>query len=269
MPEVKAGTSDLTAYFKLVDPTTGVPEIGLVISDLTMSHVRNRAGDVSSVAVALVNASDVHTDWRMFEVDGVQSPGLYRADYPDAAGAGGVNKVVLGVRGAAIDPAFQQWIIKDVDISDLVADHDKTQSDILLVSNKIDSDFLSLEVALDSDFLAIETKLDSDMVILLADHDKTQSGIAVLQLALESADVVAGSGANEVTIVTRSGGSPISNVEVWITRTNVSTDVLRTPKHSDDNGEVVFHLDAGTYYAWRTKAGISWNNPAEIVVEDV
>jgi len=46
-------------------------------------------------------------------VDGTNAPGIYRADFPDAAFATGVDKVQLIIKGAAIDTAIIECELVD------------------------------------------------------------------------------------------------------------------------------------------------------------
>lgn len=103
---VPAGATDVITYFKLVDPSTGVPETGLTITDLDLTYTRDQAAAVKNDALAHGAVDDAHTDLECFEVDGTNCPGQYRVDWPDAAFAAGVDKVQLCVNGAAIDPAY-------------------------------------------------------------------------------------------------------------------------------------------------------------------
>lgn len=102
---VAPGSTDVTTYFKLVDPATGVPETGVTISTLDATYVRDRAAAVKADLTALDAADSAHSDNKGIEVDGTNAPGLYRIDWPDAAFASGVSRVQLVVNGAAIDPA--------------------------------------------------------------------------------------------------------------------------------------------------------------------
>jgi hypothetical protein len=207
MPEVKALSTDFTTYFMLVDPTSGDEELNLVISDLVMFYTRNQAGNVSAAAVQLNNASDAHSDWEMFEVHSDNAPGLYRADYPDAALSNGVDKVVFGVRGAAIATATQLWTINnyslsdvlselsdvlsdylvniDQDLSDIKSDLTKTALSDLATATAV-SDVKSELVILSDAISTLDAAVDSDSALYLADHDKTQSDIADLSGKVDS-----------------------------------------------------------------------------------
>ena len=106
--KVKKASTDITTYFKLVDPSTGDEETGLTITDLDMSYIRYRAEAVKADATTLTAADDAHSDNKMFEVDSTNCPGIYRADWPDAAFASGVDKVQLIIKGSAIDTAVME-----------------------------------------------------------------------------------------------------------------------------------------------------------------
>jgi len=113
------GSTDVTTYFKLVDPTTGVPVTGATVTGLDMTYVRDRAAAVKNDVTALGGVDAAHGDNKMIEVDGTNCPGLYRADWPDAAFATGVDAVQLCINGAAIDPAYIE-----VELVDNIAEAD-------------------------------------------------------------------------------------------------------------------------------------------------
>ena len=130
---IRKGMSDITTYFKLVDPSTGVPETGLVVSDLDLTYVRDRGTAVKADMLELAAANSTHSDIKGYEVDGTNCPGLLRVDWPDAAFADGANRVQLCINGANIDPAYIEVELVDVDfgnatdmglatLSDLIAD---------------------------------------------------------------------------------------------------------------------------------------------------
>lgn len=109
----KKGSTDVTTYFKLIGPTTGVPVTGLTVTDLDMSYVRDRAATVKADATELGGVDAAHGDNKMIEVDSTNCPGLYRADWPDAPFADGVDRVQLCISGAAIDPAYIEVELED------------------------------------------------------------------------------------------------------------------------------------------------------------
>jgi len=111
---VRPNATDVTTYFKLVDPATGDEEVDLVITDLDISYVRDLAVAVKADLTALAGATDAdravaaHADNKGTQIDSTNTPGLYRIDWPDAAFATGVAKVQLVVAGAAIDTAMME-----------------------------------------------------------------------------------------------------------------------------------------------------------------
>ncbi len=78
-------------------------------------------------------------------------------------------------------------------------------------------------------------------------------------------DTGSGGGAIEFTYGVLSGVTPIENAKVIVT-----TDIAGTNQtavgYTNAAGNVVFHLDAGTYYFWTSKAGYSFTNPDTEIV---
>ena len=118
---VHAGDTDVIQYFKLVDSLDGTPKTGLTITDLDMSYVRDQAVAIKADATAHNAPTDAHADNKMIEVDIINTPGLYRADFPDAAFAANSDKVQLCINGADIDPAYQEIELTLFDPQDIVA----------------------------------------------------------------------------------------------------------------------------------------------------
>lgn len=101
----------------LVDPTTGAPETGLTVTALDLQYIRNLTAAAAKVD-ATAGSTTAHSDNTIVEVDGTSSPGLYKVDWPDAAFATGVDKVLLVVSGAAIAPAVEEIQLVDIDVED-------------------------------------------------------------------------------------------------------------------------------------------------------
>jgi hypothetical protein len=106
MPLIAPNSTDVSLFFKLVDPASGVPETGLVIANLSACYVRDGADhSVSTALTALATVTTAHTDNYAIQIDTTACPGLTRVDFPDAAFLSGVGRVQCIVTGAAIDPA--------------------------------------------------------------------------------------------------------------------------------------------------------------------
>lgn len=99
-------STDVTTYFKLVDPAAGTPETALVITDLDATYLRDRSAAVKADLTVLAAVDSAHGDNKAIEVSATVAPGVYRVDWPDAAFASGAARVQLLVTGAAIDPAI-------------------------------------------------------------------------------------------------------------------------------------------------------------------
>lgn len=76
-----------------------------------------------------------------------------------------------------------------------------------------------------------------------------------------------GSGAITFTYTTyeANGTTPLADVTVWVTTDSGGSNVVASGT-SDANGEVVFYLDAGTYYFWNQKSGWNFSNPDTEIV---
>lgn len=76
-----------------------------------------------------------------------------------------------------------------------------------------------------------------------------------------------GPGADNVTItVNDANGNPVAGCSVWITSDLAGTVVIAGTLQTAADGNVLFHLTAGTaYYLWRVKAGMSFSNPAYFI----
>ena len=118
MNAIKKGSTDVSRYVLLRDSSDGSPETGYTITDLDLQYVRNRSTAAAKVdATALAAADSAHADNKAIEV-GSQGAGLYRIDWPDAAFAAGVDKVVLIVTGSGILPAVEEIQLVDFDPED-------------------------------------------------------------------------------------------------------------------------------------------------------
>ena len=173
MPEIKKSTVDVTRYIKLVDPATGVPVTGLTMADLDVQYTRNRTAPVAKVdVVALATTATAHTDNRMIEVDATSSPGLHRVDWPDAAFASGVDKVILVVSGAAIDTAIEEITLVDNVAGELADD--------AITASKYDETTAFPIKSTDTGNTALaRTGADSDTLETLSDQVDLQATLAI------------------------------------------------------------------------------------------
>lgn len=63
------------------------------------------------------------------------------------------------------------------------------------------------------------------------------------------------------TITDTDSSLPIPDVEVWITNDIGGEFIVAGPQRSKPDGSTLWHLDPGSYYIWRQKAGYNFNNP--------
>lgn len=111
MSEIKAGATDQSIEFVLLDATTAAPVTGLTIANLDASYARTRSAAVKNDLTALSAVTDAHADNQAIEVHSTFQPGVYRVDFPDAAFASGAAAVTLCITGAAIKPAHRSFAL--------------------------------------------------------------------------------------------------------------------------------------------------------------
>ena len=96
---VTGGAADVTTYFMLRTAADGTATVGAAIANIDLQYIRT--GDSPSAkadAVELGAINGAHEANKAKEVDGVDAPGLYRVDWPDAAFVAGVPQVILSVK---------------------------------------------------------------------------------------------------------------------------------------------------------------------------
>ena len=78
---------------------------------------------------------------------------------------------------------------------------------------------------------------------------------------------LAGAGADSVTLTIKDEtGLPIADADVWISTDAAGLNVVAGTVQTNDVGKYTFQLDAGlTYYCWRQKAGMNFENPKVFV----
>ena len=120
---------------------------------------------------------------------------------------------------------------------------------------------------------AIRTEIDSNstqLAAVVADTNELQTDWANggrLDLILDTAAAgTGGSGATQVTLTIDDGSTAVADVDVRIRSTNDVDAVPVASGRTDNAGQVVFLLDAGTYYRWAEKSGIDFTNPQTITV---
>jgi len=75
-----------------------------------------------------------------------------------------------------------------------------------------------------------------------------------------------GGGAIAFAVTINVDGQPADGVEVWISTDLDGANVIAGTLTTDAFGAANFMLDAGTYQLWKQKAGVTFENPEEIVV---
>jgi hypothetical protein len=80
-------------------------------------------------------------------------------------------------------------------------------------------------------------------------------------------NAIKGPGDRSWSITVRTtAGVPISGVECWVATDAPGNNVLTDIQRTNANGVVEFLLDPGTYYLFRRKTGVTFNNPQSFTV---
>ena len=120
MDFVKAGSADISVYFRLRDSTTGLAKTGLVYNSAgaVARYTRNR-GTATTITLATLAAADsAHADGGFKEVDGTNAKGLYRLDLPDAAVAAGSRHVMVSIEFDAMIEETKEVVLTGGDLTD-------------------------------------------------------------------------------------------------------------------------------------------------------
>jgi len=60
----------------------------------------------------------------------------------------------------------------------------------------------------------------------------------------------------------------LPNVACWISTDADGGDIVAGTLYTDASGQVVFYLDAGTYYLWQQRSGFTFTNPTQFILGD-
>lgn len=75
------------------------------------------------------------------------------------------------------------------------------------------------------------------------------------------------SGSESVEVnIRNTTGNPIPNAKTWVSSDSDGKTIVAGPQDTDENGNVTFLLDVGTYYVFCEKANITFTNPSTLVV---
>lgn len=189
-------TQNVSTRARIFDATTGLPATGIThaTAGLGLYYQRDGAAQVSFAPASLAAANSAHTDGGFFEL----GDGWYRVDLPDAAIAGSVPSVAVGVTLAGhvafaptmlIEPpasvSLGSWAIGQVliggDVGVLINQHDSsidTQLAALAASLAALNDLSAADVRAALGLAA--ANLDTQLAGNLGEHATTQAAIGAL-----------------------------------------------------------------------------------------
>jgi len=100
---ITKGATSQSLYLYILDSasTVGAGKTGLTITNMNAFYVRSQQTPIIMTLSNLTTAYDAYVSGGFKEIDGVNIPGLYRLDLPDAALAAGADSVVVMLKGPA------------------------------------------------------------------------------------------------------------------------------------------------------------------------
>ena len=220
------------------------------------------------------NASSMQADYDSAVTNGKltctehDGSGIYYADMP-AVAAGKYVMIVLDesdVYEGAFDFNWNGTIEIGVDVGSIegvdATDQINAAVDTALTDINLDHLMKVAAVAGDVTDNSVIAKLASKEIPAdWSSFDNTSDSLEAI--TDDVADVgTSGSGAITFTYTLTStvDGSPIADADIWVKSSPSATKVLASGR-TDQNGQVVFYLDAGTVYVYRQKSGVNFTNP--------
>jgi hypothetical protein len=118
---ITKGSTDRSVVLRIIDETTGVPELGVVFntSGIALWYRREGAAKVDITEATLAALTTAHTDGGFLHI----ADGEYRLDPPDAAFATGANYVDFGgaVTGMIVIGGRVRLVDFSLEVAELVA----------------------------------------------------------------------------------------------------------------------------------------------------
>lgn len=250
--------------YRMIPITTAAAASGVTAIAAQSGMVAVRSGDVLTVYLDGLagDNSTPDTTVRWFELAALRPTTADRTLDVTATGAAGVDW--SNIEGATTTVGLSGTTIKTA--TDVETDTADIQSRLpaALVSGRMDSN----TGAMASDVLtAAALAQDAVAEIAAAVASETDDVLSAAHGAGAWGGGGAGSGAITFTYTLTSSvdDTPIAGADVWVTTDQAGTNIVASGV-TDAFGQVVFYLDAGTYYVWRQLAGWTFANPDTEVV---
>lgn len=272
------GTVDL--YLYCTESHTGEGE-----SRVGKWYVNNNTWATTETAYASDHADHAASDTQGVWTDEVRSEAFasgrkYRATWKDSAGRGREYTEEIDVADRAPDNASKLYI-QDIQ-SGLYAvtskEHDKTgfaltsaydAAKTAATQTSVDAILEDTGTTLPAAIAGVTATVDEEAIAQAVVTAIGETGVTVDEEALQESinDALRGEGSTTTTLTIKdSGNTPIGNVDVWVTTDSAGANVVAGTRQTNASGQVVFDLDAGTYYRWAQKSGVNFTNPSSFTV---
>ncbi len=116
-------------------------------------------------------------------------------------------------------------------------------------------------------FELTQAETNGDELLLLPESVTTNIQIIAIPPAI--CPIIPAYGAGAVTwtytLTDVDTGDPIDGAEIWMSTDSAGSNIIASGT-TNDSGIVIFYLDSGTVYVWRSKAGWNFDNPDQETV---
>ena len=268
---LKQGTTP-TVVFLLVlasDGKTGAT--GLAVTVKLAKY--GGSGSMTSGATATNSAT---------QIDAVNLPGWYQITLT-AVETNTIGDLIIRATATGADQGDRLFVVESADISDLDVEIDTVLAMQGSYQTAIISAITSAEVAVLNGTPSPATINDALTALhgsgLWNNTAPTAAQIdAALTAAHGSGSWLSGSGGSSggtstgpgsiIThiIVTDNASAPLDGVACWITSDSAGAHVIAGTLYTDAHGVADFMLDTGSFWLWRQRGGINFDNPTSITV---
>lgn len=271
MPWLKQSTAVTLKIGPFIDEDDGkTAETGLTISQADVRLSKNGA----NIAQKNESTSCTHDEL-----------GYYGCPI-DAGDTDTLGTLQLFVHESGALPVWHEFVIVPANVWDSFFSTDKLQVHAAEISAGLITAAAIATGAIDAGAIAADaigaSELAADAVAeiadalldeALSDHDSEDTlgnvlndlveesgGTYRLTAAALQSTLGAGAITFTYTLTSTVDASAIPDADIWVT-TDSGGSIVVASGRTDSNGEVVFYLDAGTYYVWRQKSGFNFTNP--------
>lgn len=252
---IKAGSTNLTVFTRLIDKTTGLGKTGLTYSSVSAYYCR----DNDSIQTISLSAST------FTEVSATGAPGLYKLTVPDAALATGANAVCISVTNANCFEFIHQYALEQYGAYEVYSSASTIADSLASLSAYTSSGLTDLDTALEAISTSTEVLIDAWATItaIVSGVSDNVTGLSADITELTD-NLPMGNGAIPYPVEFKVSGQPVGDVKLWVTKDLNGEDsgVLEAGYiYTNQDGDATFMLDTGFYWIhWYKSGEVNYDN---------